>query len=355
MLFRIETLTTVFLTVIILLSGCAGCAQKNALKGIEPTKDYNEQSKYGPVAANTREPAQLEPFPEPSFENLIEQFKADVAAKRGDPEVLARKKQVIKNPDMLWMPYFMVPNYAFASHEFEESNEPNDVRILSHKEKGNPIIIASRDGTKSKFKGKVYYLTKEQQERQIAIARDETLSADEKNRRHYDIMFEGIDALTAAKYLMSKGQGYADTFGVEYAERAMQEHPDSLEAMRVWAHCVPQYQRIAAYKKLLSKFPNAADVHQLIALNYFYHTNPPEPELALYHTQRAIQLDSRIAERTSVIGKSLLGKCYVKLGEWEKAIALYQGLSGIEMFDSGHLEKAKKEYAKLHAEGSTER
>ena len=86
---------TLLLIAVILLDGCSGCGQKTALKGIEPQEDYNNQSKYGPVAANTREPVELPPFPEPSFERLIEQFKADVAANRGNPEVLKRKKKLL--------------------------------------------------------------------------------------------------------------------------------------------------------------------------------------------------------------------------------------------------------------------
>ena len=42
---RPKTLTTLFLTAIILFGECAGYAQKNALKGIEPQGDYNNQSK----------------------------------------------------------------------------------------------------------------------------------------------------------------------------------------------------------------------------------------------------------------------------------------------------------------------
>ena len=60
---QIEKLALLLMVSLFLLAGCSGCAQKNALKGIEPTKDYNEQSKYGPVAANTREPGKTGSFP----------------------------------------------------------------------------------------------------------------------------------------------------------------------------------------------------------------------------------------------------------------------------------------------------
>ena len=41
--------------------------------------------------------------------------------------------------------------------------------------------------------------------------------------------------------------------GREYAERAMQEHPNSVEAMHIWVKCHPKEQIIGAYKELPSK------------------------------------------------------------------------------------------------------
>ena len=79
-------------------------------------------------------------------------------------------------------------------------------------------------------------------------------------------------------------------------------------------------ERLAAYRQLLSKFPNAAFAHENIA--YYYYHDEDDPAIALAHIQRACQLDSRIAKKNP-----LLALCYKKLGEWEKAVAAYQGLS----------------------------
>ena len=66
---RIENfITLLILTFVVIL--LTGCGQKPNLKGVEPQEDYNDQSQYGPVAANSREPVELPPFPEPSFERL---------------------------------------------------------------------------------------------------------------------------------------------------------------------------------------------------------------------------------------------------------------------------------------------
>ena len=102
---QIERLVLLLIVSVILLGGCTGCEEGRMVQqviGIEPADDYQDQSQFGPVKANAREPVELPPFPELSFAALIERFEADVAANRGDPEVLARKKQVIDKPESLW-------------------------------------------------------------------------------------------------------------------------------------------------------------------------------------------------------------------------------------------------------------
>ena len=340
---RITYFTTLLLIAVILLDGCSGCGQKTALKGIEPQEDYNNQSKYGPVAANTREPAKLEPYPEPSFERLIEQFKADVAANRGNPEMLKRKKEVIADPDQLWI--IQVPMSTSSSPELKAANYYDDkIKILRHDQKGKPYLMRPHNGPEIEFTGKIYYTTKEQEERQMAIPR--SLPSDERNRQWYEIEFEGINTFTAAKYLSQQGARIAQSIGLEYAERAMREHPDSVEAMFIWTQCHPSEQRIAAYRQLLSKFPNAAFAHENIA--YYYYYDEDDPAIALAHIRKACQLDNRIAKKNT-----LLALCYKKLGEWEKSVAAYQGLSHISFRDEPFLRGAQHEIEKQYDEQLT--
>ena len=337
MLFRIETLTTVFLTVIILLSGCAGCAQKNALKGIEPTKDYNEQSKYGPVAANTRKQAKLKPFLEPSFENLIEQFKADVAANRGNPGALERKRKAIANPNILDWPFFV------SAGDYKKGEQP-----LSKLYRYETITIK----------------TTAEQEKRLDALRSEDLPSDVHKRKRNEIYFGGVDSLTAAKYFMTRGSRNASTYGVEYAEHAMRENPNSVEAIHVWARCSSntkdKEKGIAVFRKMLSKFPNAAAAHIGLAQNLFYQALKVQREFgagshinlveeALHHTQTAIQLDSRIPRYNY-----LLARCYFELGEWEKTLIVYHGMPSIGMGAAfnltfqrahGNLAKQRGEYS----------
>ncbi len=351
---RIENFTTLLMVAVILLSGCSGCEQKTALKGIEPQDDYNEQSKYGPVAANTRKQVELPPFPEPSFERLIEQFKADVAANRGNPEVLKRKKEAIADPDLLWQPHFRVPVSDSSDPELRGADPFDDkIRILSHDQKGKPIRDKVYDtsgfptGEVIEFTGKVIYTTKDQEERISDLWRKQArvLADVDHYRKLYAFLFEDINTFTAAKYLADLGSDIAQSIGLEYAERAMREHPDSVEAMFIWTQCHPPEQRLAAYRQLLSKFPNAAFAHENIA--YYYYYDEDDPVIALAHIQRACQLDSRIAKKNP-----LLALCYKKLGEWEKAVAAFQGLSWIPFDETQTLRGAQDQIYKQHHDHS---
>lgn len=316
MILRMETLTTLLLFLVILLAGCSGCGQKTAKEFADP---YN-QSAFGPVPANSRMPAsELPPFEEPSFERLIEQFKIDVAENKGDPEMLKRKKEAIANPDLLWdAPLFKVP-LTIAPADFRERPEykqtgPGRVLVLT--------TLGREASDLRDFSGKVFYTTKEQEERMDALWKnwkgDQGLAY---YRKRAAIMYEGIDTINVAKHLSRIGGGDRALIGIEYAERAMLADPNSVEAMRVWAECHPyeQGQRLEAYQALLLKFPHAAFAHEKIAWEY-YHIQK-DPEAALIHMEKAVHLDSRIAKKNE-----LLWKCYFDLGKWEQAVAAYQGM-----------------------------
>lgn len=328
---RIENFTCLLTCVVILLVGCSGCTQKTDLRGIEPQDDYNNQSQYGPVAANSREPAQLPPFPEPSFEKLIEQFKVDVAENRGDSEILKRKKEAIADPDLLWNPTFRVPVSASYDPDIKAVNYFDDsITFRKHDEKGQPIrsrVHLGRDhhGIEVEFTGTVFYTTKDQEERMDAVwqSRINRHTTFYHYIKYYEILFEGINNFTAAKFLSGGYSENSSPIGVEYAELAMRDHPNSAEVMFIWTECLPDNakHRIPAYQRVLSKFPNAAFAHEKLAFYYYYEG---DISLALRHIQKACQLDSRIAEKNPI-----LAMCYYKMEEYEKSVAAYQGLSWI--------------------------
>ncbi len=329
---RIENLTTLLIITVMLLAGCSGCTQKNALKGIELQDDYNEQSKYGPVASNAHKPVKLPPFQEPSFEGLIEQFKADVAANRGNPGTLERKRNAIANPNILDWPFFV------SAGDYKKGEQP-----LSKLYGFDRITIQ----------------TTAEQEKRLDALRSEGFPPDIYERKMYEIYFIGVDSLTAAKYFMTRGSRNASTHGVEYAERAMRENPNSVEAMYIWARCSSntkdKEKGIAAFRKMLSRFPNAAAAHIGLAQNLFSQALKVQRESspgshitlveeALRHTQTAIQLDSRIPRYNY-----LLAWCYFELEEWEKTLIVYHGMPSIQMgaafnltFQSAHANLAKQ-------------
>ncbi len=135
---RIEILTTLLLTTVTLLAGCSGCGQKTAPEHADP---YN-QAEHGPVAANSRKPVKLT-IVEPSFERLIEQFKADVTENKGDPEMLKRKRKAIANPDILWdgIGFEVPPTLNFDEIPRPPGYNPtrDEIVIRSPFERGKPI------------------------------------------------------------------------------------------------------------------------------------------------------------------------------------------------------------------------
>ena len=321
----IETLILLLTFVVILLAGCSGCGQKTAKEFADP---YN-QSAFGPVPANSRMPAsELPPFQEPSFDRLIEQFKADVVENKGDPEVLKRKKEAIANPDLLWdgIGFEVPPTIETAEYiRLRGYNSRNEVYVLPSHNRGTPVRATVRyiphQKIQFEFEGKVFYTTSEQEERMEALRETWTesgrLSIDYYRRRSA-IMYEGIDALSAARNLSRYATDELRSVGIEYAERAMREDPNSVAAMHAWVLCHSADRRLEVYHQLLSKFPNAAFAHERVAA-YYYRMD--DAATALYHMEKAVHLDSRIAKKNDLLAKS-----YFALGKWEQAVAAYQGM-----------------------------
>ena len=328
---RTEHFTTLLFITVILLAGCSGNEQQTLPEHADP---FN-QAAHGPVLANSRE-ALKAPIVEPSFERLIEQFKKDVAENKGDPELLQRKRKAIAKPDILWegIGFEVPPTLKYNEIPRPPGYNPTSDKIVfqSPSERGQPIRGVydpfKHDLELYPFAGKVIYTTKEQETRMDTLYQEWRYAIDanpeakaEAGMDYYrglsQILYEGIDTLTAAKHLSQEGD-FNRRIGIEYSERAMREDPNSVEAMRLWVKCHPEEEKIAAYQKLLSKFPNAAFAHKDIA---YYHFRDENFESALHHMLKATQLDSRIAKT-----HELLAQCYFKLGKWEQAVAAYQGM-----------------------------
>ena len=100
------------------------------------------QAVYGPVAANSREPIKLPPYPDPSFDRLIDLFMIDVANKIDDnPVMRKRKREVLANPDLLWNQAMFVPIGVYDDPDLIGVDPFKDkIKILPHDQKENPLV-----------------------------------------------------------------------------------------------------------------------------------------------------------------------------------------------------------------------
>ena len=106
--------------------------------------------------------------------------------------------------------------------------------------------------------------------------------------RKVEILVEGMDAFTAAKYLDSLS-GYS-IYVKEYAERAVAENPGDFDVLLFYAREIA-YERPteaeAAYRQLLTMAPNSIQVLTELGDTLRYYN----PQAAIVHLEKAIALD----------------------------------------------------------------
>ena len=338
---NIVTNRAVIITVIgcLLIIGCLKVIDQLA----EDKEVTDTQAEFGPIAGNSREPYTYPPFAEPSLERLVAELKVELGVQDADinveevaaantlytlnytdsrlpPEEVAaawteRKKLVIANPELLWTPGFTLPPYVL------------------------PPTGASIWGVGDHFGGQLYdyefrygvdFTNTEEQLQRIYAVRDQAqkgeIPSEEARRKRGKILVERLNLLSAAKYFLNNGGvGTVELeLGREYAERAFSENPDSVEALHIWVLCHDtQEEWEAGFRRMLDEFPNSAIAHSGLAGVLCRRLSRPEE--GLLHIQKAIQLDSRIPRYNY-----LLAECYREAGEYEKALAVYQGMSIIE-------------------------
>ena len=300
------------------------------------------QAEFGPIAGNSRVPYTHPPFAEPSLERLVAELKVELGVQDADinveevaaantlytlnyidsrlpPEEVAaawteRKKLVIANPELLWTPGFTLPPYVLPDPP--------------------PWKRGYQVGTlyDYEFRYGVNFTNTEEQLQRIYALRDQSqkgeISIAEYRRKSNEITVEGLDLLTAAKYFLNNGgAGTVELeLGREYAERAFSENPNSVEALHIWVLCHDtQEERETGFRRMLDEFPNSAIAHSSLAGVLCKRLSRPEE--GLVHIQKAIQLDSRIPPYNYI-----LAHCYKEAGEYEKALAVYQGMSIIDSF-----------------------
>ena len=353
---RVALMTTLgcvltFGIIIFMLKGCSGYKDMSNL--IHPYLSEKE--------LKSNDPIKVDPFPEPSLDRLVSHLKSELGITEAEvapqtAEMIAkeraadnlnymdsrkdantrqndfdrRKRQVIANPELLWTPGFILPPTLDVS-------ELNMNALYDYKIKYDEEIK----------------LSKSQEERTDNLrdqSQKDEITSLERTRGKAAILAENYPPLTIAKlYLRSSTGSDKSKVGMEYAEMAIRENPDSFEAHHVWALCNRMYylgtddeKVIAGFRQLVERFPNSSIAHYDLAWNLEVHPvypielgvvrHHPYAEEALGAIQRAIQLDDRIARNNAT-----LGNCYVVMGEYEKALAVYQGMPQVYYGHAGGL------------------
>ena len=133
-----------------------------------------------------------------------------------------------------------------------------------------------------------------------------------------EILTEGMDAFTAAKYLASEGR-YSDHL-FEYAERAVAENPGDFEVLLFYARKHPYYREEEAeevYRQLLAMAPNSIEVLHELGRVLMYR----KPAEAVVHIKKVIAM-----EPSSFEARMNLGWSYRELGRLDEALATFQAV-----------------------------
>lgn len=142
--------------------------------------------------------------------------------------------------------------------------------------------------------------------------RDPSWAEDGPPQEEIDILVEGLDNLSAAKYLKALG-GYND-YAREYAEKALAENPDDFETLFIWTRLRERSEddkREAGYRRLLEMDPNF--VPALVGLGSKLKKDSPEEAIELL--QKANRLDPSE-------GLYELAWAYQRIGESDKAVPM---------------------------------
>ena len=163
------------------------------------------------------------------------------------------------------------------------------------------------------------------------------------------VLVEGMDALSAAKYLVALG--HADV-AREYASRAVAEDPGSFDALLLRTQLLPygtDAQREAGYRQLLSMNPES--VEALFGLgSVLKYSQPAE---AILHLQKGIGIGHADAQAYKDLGRS-----YRQLGRYSEALAACQKSYQLNPDWKTELVieriKADMEWARTHGKRDTE-
>jgi predicted DNA-binding protein len=144
------------------------------------------------------------------------------------------------------------------------------------------------------------------------------LSRTKARAKAIEVLTEGMDALSAAKYLKTLHGFYGDLSDAirEYAERALAENPDSFDALFIKSQLSSDdAEREAGFRRLYEMNPHSYDtVYELGSILVIRNS-----EEAVEYFQQAVAMRPREAD--AYLG---LANSYHKFGYLEESLAAYQ-------------------------------
>ena len=177
------------------------------------------------------------------------------------------------------------------------------------------ILIGGCSGCEQKTQQKTTDYNRElenvRQAKLDAVYAAKGLSTDERNRRIIEILVEGRDDMVAAR---------------PYLDKALAKNPNDFETMLFWVENAVSTleneldytlnrKKVEVFRRLYKMNPN----HHRVLYGLGQSIYKAYPEEALGYAQKALELEPK-----RYANFLLLAKCYLKTGQYEKALAEYQ-------------------------------
>ncbi len=210
-----------------------------------------------------------------------------------------------------------------ASTKKQNINNDNGIRL-------NPKISSRRKGSiglgDSHFIGEIPIpeISEEKRKRISALYdgnswdKDPSWAKEGPPREEVDILAEGLNNLSAAKYLKALG-GYAD-YAREYADKALADNPNDFESLFIWTQLRSSNElaeKELGYRSLLEMDPNS--IPTLVGLGSIIKKNAPEEAIELLEKANRLDPSEGLYE---------LGWAYQRIGEYDKAIPMLEKAYG---------------------------
>ena len=273
----------------------------------------------------------LTPIPAARLDELFRNPEIRPAATWED-----RKRQVAENPEVVWQPGFIVPPGA------EHHHPPSLGELWDYTTVADAVTFSESQNKR------MYAIRDEISRKQTAG----TLSEAEYkrlDRRRDEISVERLDSLTAAKYLLRHQPFTQMEITLAYAEKAVRKHRKSPEARHVLSLVYERLGRkeeaIAALRQMLALAPTSSIALRELA----WHLRQTRPQEALGYIQKAIQLDARIPKYNV-----LLAECYAYLGQYDKALEVYQNMTSVDVWTEMHITAIQEGTPMIHQVGTTQ-